>query len=86
MGSLAQAAGAAEAADAGPSTQPERPQRAGRSRFLDPDDGQLDVSSMLEHAYGFLPIPLVVTEPAVGYGGGAAAMFVRPRQEMGQEG
>jgi hypothetical protein len=41
---------------------------------------------VLEHAYGFLPIPLVVTEPAVGYGGGAAAMFVRPRQEMGQEG
>ena len=58
----------------------------GRSRFLDPDDGQFDVSSVLEHAYGFLPIPLVITEPAVGYGGGAAAMFVRPRAAAGQEG
>ena len=89
LGSVAQTAGAVEAAgtaDTGPSTQPARPPAAGQSRFLDPDEGQLDVSSMLEHAYGFLPVPLIVTEPAVGYGGGAAAMFVRPRQEIGQEG
>lgn len=59
---------------------------AARSRFIDPDDGQFDVSQMLEHPYGFIPIPLIVTEPAVGYGGGLAGMFLRPREEAGHEG
>ena len=89
LSTIAHAAGAVEAdgaADSGPSAPPTRSQTAGLSKFRDPDDGQFDVSSVLEHAYGFLPVPLVVTEPAVGYGGGAAAMFVRPRQELGQEG
>jgi hypothetical protein len=56
------------------------------SRLKDPADGQFDVSEVLEHAYGFLPIPLIVTEPAVGYGGGLAGMFIRPRKEAGAEG
>jgi len=60
--------------------------REGRSRFFDPGDGQLDLSYFLENPRGFLPIPIVVTEPAVGYGGGAAGMFLRPRREAGQEG
>lgn len=59
---------------------------AGHSRFFDPDDGQFDVSQLLEHPYGFIPIPIVVTEPAVGYGGGVAGMFLRPREEAGHEG
>ena len=54
--------------------------------LFDPEDGQLDMSTVLERAHGFLPIPIVVTEPAVGYGGGFAAMFVRPRHEAGSEG
>ena len=66
---------------------PEREaQRKNSSQFFDADDGQFDLSSVLEHAHGFLPIPIVVTEPAVGYGGGAVAMFVRPREEAGHEG
>ena len=56
------------------------------SRFVDPDDGMFDVSCFLEDARGFLPIPIIVTEPAVGYGGGAAGMFLRPRREAGEEG
>ncbi|MDM0047492.1 hypothetical protein [Variovorax sp. J22R115] len=44
------------------------------------------MSSFLENPRGFLPIPIVVTEPAVGYGGGAAGMFLRPRKEAGDEG
>lgn len=56
------------------------------SRFIDPEDGQFDLSYFLENPRGFLPIPIVVTEPAVGYGGGVAGMFLRPRQEAGQEG
>jgi len=60
--------------------------REGRARFLDPEDGQLDLSYFLENPRGFLPVPIIVTEPAVGYGGGAAGMFLRPREEAGQEG
>jgi hypothetical protein len=56
------------------------------SRFRDPEDGQFDVSRFLAQPRAFLPIPLVVTEPAVGYGGGVAGMFVRPRKAAGDEG
>src|SRR5215510_7486497 len=56
------------------------------SRFRDPEDGQFDLSTFLAHPRSFLPIPLVVTEPAVGYGGGLAGMFIRPRKQAGSEG
>ncbi|MEJ8815948.1 hypothetical protein WKW77_33145 [Variovorax ureilyticus] len=71
---------------AAPSATRKDPPLASRSRFFDPEDGQLDVSSFLEDPRGFLPIPIVVTEPAIGYGGGAAGMFLRPREEAGKEG
>ncbi|WP_416000063.1 hypothetical protein [Citrobacter portucalensis] len=39
--------------------------------LIDHEDGMVDMSRYLqENPYGFLPIPLVITEPAVGYGGG----------------
>jgi hypothetical protein len=44
--------------------------REGSARFFDPEDGQFDLSYFLENPRGFLPIPIVVTEPAIGYGGG----------------
>jgi hypothetical protein len=56
------------------------------SRFRDPEDGQFDVGRFLAHPRSFLPIPLVVTEPAVGYGGGVAGLFVRPRESAGEDG
>jgi hypothetical protein len=56
------------------------------SRFFDAEDGMFDVSSFLEDPRGFLPVPIVVTEPAVGYGGGGVGMFLRPRREAGSEG
>ncbi|HXZ48073.1 MAG TPA: hypothetical protein VEG27_03580 [Usitatibacter sp.] len=62
------------------------PARTEGSRFVDPEDGQLDLSDFLAAPRTFLPIPIVVTEPAVGYGGGIAAMFLRPRTEAGHEG
>jgi len=74
------------AAEIGPHAASADSQPAGRSRFFDPDDGQFDVSQLLEHPYGFIPIPVVVTEPAVGYGGGIVGMFLRPREEAGNEG
>jgi hypothetical protein len=44
--------------------------------FTDKQDGQLDLSDWLIERKGFLPIPIVITEPAVGYGGGVALMFL----------
>ena len=43
--------------------------------FFHEDDGMLDISSYLSQVYGFLPIPIFVTEPAVGYGGGVALVY-----------
>lgn len=54
--------------------------------FFDPRDGQLDLSAFLENPRALLPIPLVITEPAVGYGGGLAGVFLRPRREAGSQG
>jgi hypothetical protein len=88
---IAPAAGAAaqnldDAATAGPQAAPRNSPASKRPRFVDPEDGQFDLSEVLEHPHGFLPVPIIVTEPAVGYGGGAIGMFLRPRAEAGQEG
>lgn len=56
------------------------------SKFRDPKDGQLDISQFLAMPHRFLPVPIVITEPAVGYGGGMAGLFIRPRKDAGDEG
>ena len=43
--------------------------------FKDSVDGQLDLSDWLLHRQGFLPMPIIITEPALGYGGGLALTF-----------
>jgi len=78
------AASAAAQAPAAPSVA-ER-WREKTAELFDPADGQFDVGPVLERASGFLPLPIIVTEPAVGFGGGIAAMFLRPRRELGKEG
>src|SRR5882672_1136185 len=45
--------------------------------FLDSDDGQFDLSEWLLNRKGFMPVPIIITEPAVGYGGGVMALFFR---------
>ena len=45
-------------------------------QFVDPDDGRFDASSFLaDNAYGFLPIPIIITEPAVDGGLGLACLL-----------
>jgi hypothetical protein len=56
------------------------------AHFISPEDGQLDLSEFLATPRSFLPIPIVVTEPAVGYGGGVAGVFFRPRKDAGEQG
>ena len=46
-------------------------------RFEDPQDHHFDASEWLLDRKGFLPVPIVITEPAVGYGGGVALVFFR---------
>ena len=48
-------------------------------RFLDPEDGMFDMTEWLGEAYGFLPVPIIVTEPAVGYGAGLAVAWLNQR-------
>ena len=76
----------AQDVQAGSQAVPPDATREGRARFFDPEDGQLDLGYFLEDPRGFLPIPIVVTEPAVGYGAGGAGMFLRPRKEAGEKG
>ena len=50
--------------------------------FYDPVDGQFDMGHHIaENATGFLPIPILITEPAVGYGGGVAGLFLHESDE-----
>ena len=55
---------------------------ADASDFFDEQDGQLDLGHYLaENAYGFLPIPMLITEPAVGVGGGLVGLFLHETEE-----
>jgi hypothetical protein len=54
------------------------------SRFFSAEDGWLDISGFLDEAYGFVPIVAPVTEPAVGYGGAGALVFIdKPEGQVG---
>jgi hypothetical protein len=44
--------------------------------FTDPEDGMFDVSHWLAEKKGFFPVPIIITEPAIGYGAGAALVFL----------
>ena len=46
------------------------------SQFMDKNDNHLDLSQwLIENAYGFLPVPIIITEPAVDNGLGLAGVF-----------
>lgn len=45
--------------------------------------GAFDMSNFLNHAVGFMPLPIIITEPAVGIGGGLALVFIhRPKDKF----
>src|SRR5262245_4468758 len=48
-----------------------------RAPFTDSQDGAFDTSEWMIDQKGFLPLPVIVTEPAVGYGAGLGLLFVR---------
>jgi hypothetical protein len=47
-----------------------------KSLLISDEDGMLDASEYLATKYGFMPVPILITEPAVGYGGGLALLFL----------
>ena len=49
--------------------------RSAPTRFFD-SDGWLDLSQYLDTAYGFMPLIVPITEPAVGYGAVGAVVFI----------
>ncbi len=47
-------------------------------------DGKLDLSSFLIDAHGFVPVPVIITEPALGgFGGLLAPIFITPKKVEG---
>ena len=43
-------------------------------------DGAFDVSDFLIHKNGFIPVPIIITEPALGgFGGGVVPVFIKKR-------
>lgn len=53
------------------------------SQFEDPDDGRFDASAFLaENAYGFLPLPVIITDPAVDGGLGLVGLFFHETDEQ----
>ncbi|TCI07431.1 hypothetical protein EZM97_30185 [Dyella soli] len=68
-----------QATDAMTPAPPPGPDEASPHSWLsvmrDPQDGKFDTSRWLLEHRGFLLVPVIVTEPAVGNGGGLAAVF-----------
>ncbi len=50
------------------------------SLFRDPEDGAIDLSGWLASRTGILPIPVPITEPAVGYGAALALVNFQRRR------
>ena len=52
------------------------------SKIRSAEDGWLDISGFLDQAYGFVPIVMPITEPAVGYGAAGTLAFIdKPKGE-----
>lgn len=52
---------------------------------VDPKDGQFDVSEPIEKSTGFIPIPIMISDPAVGYGGGLTLTYFHESKYEEQE-
>jgi hypothetical protein len=53
--------------------------------LIDTEDGKLDVGNYLSSATGYFPLPIIITEPAVGFGLGAAVAYFHPPKEPDQD-
>lgn len=76
LGILSAALGAASSTAA--EEEPTRPADAtdAPSKLRSADDGWLDLSGFLDERYGFIPLVIPITEPAVGYGAAGVLAFI----------
>jgi hypothetical protein len=52
------------------------------SKLRSAEDGALDISEFIDQAYGFVPMVVPITEPAVGFGAAGGLMFIdKPQGE-----
>lgn len=49
--------------------------------FRDSTDNAFDMSDWVINMHGFIPVPMLITEPAVGFGGALAAVMIKPRPQ-----
>ncbi|SFV61789.1 Outer membrane protein/protective antigen OMA87 [hydrothermal vent metagenome] len=47
--------------------------------YFDKEDSMLDLSEYISQAYGFIPLPIIITEPSIGYGGGLALVYLHDK-------
>ncbi len=75
---LGAAAAASAVAVESPAEEPSQPATtaAAPSKFRSEEDGWFDVSGFLDKAYGFVPLVIPITEPAVGYGAAGGLVFI----------
>ncbi len=50
--------------------------------MIDAEDSKIDVSDYLASARGFFPVPIIITEPAVGFGIGAAVAYFHAPKDV----
>jgi hypothetical protein len=55
------------------------------SKLRSSEDGALDIGKFLDEPYGFLPLVIPITEPAVGYGAAGALAFIQKPPEPADE-
>ncbi len=54
-----------------------------KEMMIDTIDGKLDLGHMLIDMHGFIPVPMIITEPALGsFGGVLAAVFITPKKKI----
>ncbi len=53
--------------------------------MIDAEDGKLDIGDYLSSTTGYLPVPIIITEPAIGFGGGLAVAYFHPPKELDED-
>ena len=53
-----------------------------KETFIDTTDNAVDVSNFLNSVSGFMPVPAIITEPAVGYGGGLGILYFHKKKKI----
>ncbi|MDR2901964.1 MAG: outer membrane protein assembly factor [Lactobacillales bacterium] len=55
--------------------------------WFDPEDDYFDMSDFIINMHGFVPVPIVITEPAVGgFGLGVVPVFITPNKPIERDG